>query len=381
MSVSARVLVLAGEASGEMHAAALVKEISAIEPGISFVGIGGSEMEGAGVELLGRCDEIGVVGGVEGLGSLPAVLKTYKRVKRLLAAKDVDLFIPVDYPGMNLRLSCFAKKHNLPVCYYISPQVWAWRRGRVKTISRCVDRMLTILPFEEDLYREAGVDAHYVGHPILSRVKPRLSREAFREKHGISQDATLFLLMPGSRSKEVSYNLPVMLMAAGIIQKRVPDALFALALAPTLKLTHVGPYLSRPYVPPVRVIQEDTYSLIGSSDAAIVASGTATLEVALLGVPMVVVYRVHPSTYRIGKRLVKVRWLSLVNNVLRREAVVEYLQDAATPSAVAEGLLREIKDSEKAKERAEELKQVLSPPAKARSAAELVIEMLKERAS
>ncbi len=381
MSVSARVLVLAGEASGEMHAAALVKEISAIEPGISFVGIGGSEMEGAGVELLGRCDEIGVVGGVEGLGSLPAVLKTYNRVKRLLAAKEVDLFIPVDYPGMNLRLSCFAKKHNLPVCYYISPQVWAWRRGRVKTISRCVDRMLTILPFEEDLYREAGVDAHYVGHPILSRVKPRLSREAFREKHGISQDATLFLLMPGSRSKEVSYNLPVMLRAAGIIKRRVPYALFALALAPTLKLTQVGPYLSRPYAPPVRVIQEDTYSLIGSSDAAIVASGTATLEVALLGVPMVVVYRVHPSTYRIGKRLVKVRWLSLVNNVLQREAVVEYLQDAATPSAVADGLLREIKDSEKAKRRAEELKQVLSPPAKTRSAAELVIEMLKERGS
>ncbi len=378
MKHSPRVLVLAGEASGEMHAAALVRDIARIDPSISFVGIGGCEMAAAGVELLGHCEEIGVVGGVEGLHSLPEVLKTYKRVKRLLASGEVDLFIPVDYPGMNLRLACHAHKCGIPVCYYISPQVWAWRERRIKTIARCVDRMMVILPFEEAIYRKAGIDAHYVGHPLLDSVRPTLKREEFRKRCGIPRESLLVTLMPGSRPKEVGYNLPVMLRAAGLISREVPDAQFALALAPTLKPSQVGVYLSKPGTPPVRIFKGDTYSLIGASDGALVASGTATLEVALLGIPMVVVYRVHPSTYEIGKRLVRVRWLSLVNNVLQEGAVPEFIQHAATPEEVSRGLLRRIEMVEESRELAQRLKGVLSPPEGFRRASELVLEMLRE---
>ncbi len=374
-----KVLVLAGEASGEMHAAALVNGIKQVAPQVSFVGIGGDAMAKAGVELLGRCDEISVVGGVEGLGNLPAVLRTYRQVKGLLSTGDVDLFVPVDYPGMNLRLACQASRHGVPVCYYISPQVWAWRRGRVKTIARCVDRMLVILPFEEPLYRQAGVDAHYVGHPLLNRVRPRVQRRAFRNSLGIPEDAVLFTLMPGSRSKEVAYNLPVMLGAAGLVSSEIPGAVFALALAPTLSLAEVGPMLSGPGIPPVKVVRDDTYSLVNASDAAMVASGTATLEVALLGVPMVVVYRVHTSTYEVARRLVRVRWLSLVNNVLQEEAVPELIQDKATPKALARRVIQVLGEREKSKGLAHRLRQVLSPPEGGKRAADLVLEMLQGR--
>jgi len=376
--VSARVLVLAGEASGEMHAAALVKGVLQRNPAVEFLGVGGQEMEAAGVNLFASCSDISVVGGVEGIESLPAVLGVYRRVKRMLTQGEVDLFLPVDYPGMNLKLSCHAKKSGVPVCYYISPQVWAWRKGRVKTISRCVDRMLVILPFEEELYRGAGVDARYVGHPILSRVRPEVEREGFREKMGIPNDSPLFTLMPGSRPKEVHYNLPVMLKAASILNERLGNAVFALALAPTLRFGDLGSCLSAPGLPEVQVVRDDAYSLLNASDAAILASGTATLEAALLGVPMVVVYRVHPSTYQVGKRLVKVQWLSLVNNVLQAPEVPELLQDAATPQAVAEEVLKVMGEKRAAVQRAGKLREMLSPPGDLPSAAELVLELLEK---
>lgn len=338
-----KIFIVAGEESGDHHGAELVSAICSRMPGLSFVGIGGEEMEKAGVEIVSASGKISVVGIVELLEKAPSLLKAYLKARRVITHTPLLASIFIDFPDFNLRLARVARKAGLPVFYYISPQVWAWRKGRIRAISRLVDRMLVILPFEEAFYREHGVEVDYVGHPLTERMrgfmKVGTAGPSWEPHHPVIG------LMPGSRVREVSAMLPHLLEAAKIMKRELPAARFTLLLArgaggkAALRLIR-GAALD------VEVKEGPDYQAMAGFNYLIVASGTATLEAGLLRIPMVIVYRGHLLSWLLTKPLIKVPHIGLPNLVAGERIVPELRQYKVTGERIAEAALKVLKHEE-----------------------------------
>lgn len=340
-------MIVTGEASGDLHGSRLVKAMRALRPNLTFSGMGGTELSRAGVDILFDAAKIAVVGFIEVLSHLKDIISAQKILRRQLERKRPSLLILIDFPDFNLLLARKAKKLGIPVFYYISPQVWAWRSGRVKTIGRLADRIGVILPFEESYYRDRGVAAHYVGHPLLDSVHVSQTRDDYCRFLGIGSEKKIVGLMPGSRIKEIKRLLPVFLEAALRLQKKSNDSLcFVIPLAPTLTekdLAGNGLDALRGEMD-VRIVREDRYGMMAACDAVIAASGTVTLELLLVDTPMVVAYKVSPRTYQLGRLLVKVDFFSLVNLIGGERIVPELLQEEASPERISEALYQLLYD-------------------------------------
>ncbi len=330
-------MIVAGEASGDLHGANLIKAMLKTRPDLTFFGMGGSELKAAGVEIFCDAGKVAVVGVVEVLAHLSDILAARRLLIKKLKKERPALLILIDFPDTNLMLAKQAKKIGIPVFYYISPQVWAWRSGRVKTIGRLVDKIGVILPFEEQFYRERGVEAHYVGHPLLDSVKVTMSRDAFCHRYEIDPDHKTVGLLPGSRKKEISSLLPTFLEAAKRMQQKYQKHIvFLISLASTITeddLMENGLDEYRRFVD-IRIVRQNRYDMMAACDAVVAASGTVTLELAILNVPMVVVYKVSPQTYYLGKLLVKTKYISLVNLIAQAPVVPELLQEQGNPGSI-----------------------------------------------
>jgi lipid-A-disaccharide synthase len=338
------VLIVAGEASADLHGSNLVRAMRRMDPGISFQGIGGREMQDAGVEILVPSSQMAVVGLTEVLSRLFAIVRAYVRLKNLLHKADPSLLVLIDYPDFNLMLAGVAKRCKVPVLYYISPQIWAWRTGRIQKISSRVDRMAVILPFEQDFYRKRGIHVEYVGHPLMDLVPPRLGPCPLWKGAGVEADPPLIGLLPGSRKDEIRNLLPPMVRAVEILWSRYPGLKCILPVASTISPDMIRSAMGQTSVQ-IELIQGTMYERLCSCQLALVASGTATLEVAIMGVPMVIVYRVSPVTYRIAKRIIRVPHVGLVNLVAGEEVVPELIQDEVTPHKMALEAIRILEHS------------------------------------
>lgn len=348
-------MIVAGEASGDLHGGNLVRAMHEMVPDLSFYGVGGKRMEAAGVELLADAADMAVVGLTEVAFKLGMILRVMRRLKTSLLQEKPDLVILIDYPDFNLPVARAARKRGIKVLYYISPQVWAWRKGRIETIRKTVNQMVVILPFEEEFYRNAGVDVTFVGHPLLDEVRKKYSRPEALKRFGLREDAVTVALLPGSRRSEVAVLLPEMLRACGILTEKISPLQFILPIAGTLDPAFVRDILGQ-FPVRVSVIRDEIYDVIGVSDAAIVASGTATLETALLETPMVVVYKVSGVSYAIGRRFIRVDHISLVNLIAGRAVVPELIQAEANPERIA----AEVKDIVTLRGKAKEMKASLA---------------------
>lgn len=373
-----RILIIAGEASGDLHGANLVKALQERSSDLKIYGVGSRRMREAGVTMLADASEISVVGATEVLTHIGAIYAVYSTLKRFLREERPDLVVLIDFPDFNILTGKAAKKLGIPVLYYISPQVWAWRKGRVKTIAKLVEAILVVFPFEVELYRSAGVDVRFVGHPLADVVNSPYTREEARTQLGIAPDRRTIALLPGSRRKEIMHLLPDMLEAAKLLQGRFPDVQLVLPVAPTLERGFVQSYVGKSGAA-VSLIDGRVYDVLRASDAAIVTSGTATLETGLMAVPMVIVYRASRLTYWIGRLLVSVRNFGLVNIVAGRSVVPELLQNDATPERIAGELGTILDDPEKHRRITDELvrvRTVLGEGGASRRAAEAVLEVL-----
>lgn len=327
------IFIVAGEESGDMHGAALMGQLKRMIPGLYFAGMGGQRMKDEGLFGLDS-REVSVVGVVEVLGKLVKILGSMRSLKREIRTDHFDAVVLIDFPDFNLRIAKEAKRLGIPVIYYISPQVWAWRKGRLEKIARVVDKMMVVFPFEVTLYRQVGVDVEYVGHPLADTARCALTQSEARASLGVAPGEKVVALLPGSRTGEVKRLLGPMVKAAAIISKRLGGkASFLLPAAASIEDALLQRHIKG--APSIKVVRGDMYGALRAADAAIVASGTATLETALIGTPMVIVYRMSPVSYGIAKALVKLEHAGLPNIVAEREVVPELIQGEATPERMA----------------------------------------------
>lgn len=373
------ILIVAGEASGDLHGAHLAKALRERAPGVTIAAMGGKALAAEGVTMLADAAKLAVVGIFEVISHLGDIRAAMTTLTRHLREERPDLLVLIDYPDFNLLLARQAKKLGIPILYYISPQVWAWRSGRVRTIRRLVNRMAVILPFEQDFYGRHGMKVDFVGHPLLDSVGTTIPREAFCARHAIDPGNTLVGLLPGSRKKEIGAMLPLFLAAAEQLAVRRPNLTFLIPLAPTLSRADLDQWGLRDTDLDIRVIEEERYDLMTACHAVMAASGTVTLELAILGVPMVVSYRVSPLTYALGRRLIKVPYASLVNLVADERVVEELLQEEATPEKLGAAVGRLLDDAPYRQAMIARLAQVraaLGEPGASRRTAQLALEMI-----
>ncbi len=374
-----RIMILAGEASGDLQGAYLVQELKNLSPEIELFGIGGRRMEKAGVRLVSDITQIAVVGFVEVLKHIKVFRRILKKLDDLMEKERPQGIILIDNPGFNLRVAKKARKKNIPVNYYISPQVWAWGRKRVKKITNLVKKMVVILPFEERIYQEAGCPVSFIGHPFMDIVKPLLPKEKAYERFKLEKNKPIIGLLPGSREGEIKRLLPVMVETAKRIKERIPDSQFILPLAPTLSRERVNTVLKR-VNSSIRIVEDPTFDARNIMDFALVASGSATLENACLGLPMIIIYKVHFTTWLLSKILLKIPYIGLVNVVAGRKIVPEFLQYGARPEKIAQAALKILQDSKRLNGMKAELakvKEKLGEPGAPRRAAENILETLE----
>ena len=334
---SKHVLIVAGEASADQHGSNLVRAIKKIAPEIDFRGIGGTKMADSGVNTLISSSDMAVVGLTEVLSKFNYIVGAYLRLKNILNNTHPDLLILIDYPDFNLRLARVAKKNKIPVLYYISPQIWAWRSRRIKKIARRVDRIAVIFPFEKKFYKERGVEVDFVGHPLLDAAPPELKESPVINGKGFKKDYPVLGLLPGSRGDEVRNLLPLMIESVEILSARYNGLKCILPLASTVSRELVQSIInnSSAYI---EISRSDIYKTLARCDMALIASGTATLEAAIMGIPMIIVYKVSTISHMIGKMVIKVPHIGLVNLVAGKEVVPELIQDEVTPA----GIVREV---------------------------------------
>ncbi|HEX8907683.1 MAG TPA: lipid-A-disaccharide synthase [Anaeromyxobacteraceae bacterium] len=332
------VLIVATEASADLHAARVLEELRLLRPGVSAFGMGGARLRAAGLDALRDAEEMSVMGVAEVLPKIPVILAILRQLAAAAAARRPRVALLVDSPDFNLPLARRLKRAGIPVVYYVSPSVWAWRRGRVRTIARAVDRMLCILPFEERFYEGTGVSARFVGHPLLERPPPG-PPAAYRASLGLPPERLTVALVPGSRRSELKRIFPPMLEAAELIRARHPDAQFVVPVAPTLSEEALRPYLARHATLEVKLAPGRVDQAVGAADAALVKSGTSVLETALMLRPMVVVYRLSWLSYLVGRLFVRLAHFALVNLLAGRALVPELLQRQASPERMAAELL------------------------------------------
>jgi len=342
---SGLVVIVAGEASADLHGSSLVKAMKRLNPDIAFWGIGGEKMAQAGVKILTHSSEMAVVGLTEVFYRLRTIHKASKKLKSILKNNRPDLLILIDYPDFNIHIARTAKRFQVPVLYYISPQVWAWRSGRVRKIARRIDRMAVILPFEKAFYNQRLMNVEYVGHPLLDVCPREVDRKQVILKLGADHGHPVVGLLPGSRKEEISNLLPIMVNAAEILGRSYPEIQCVLPLAPGIEPTLAQSILDNSEVS-IKVFQGDIYEVLSVCDVALVSSGTATLETAIMGVPMVVAYRVSPISHRVGKMIINVPFISLVNLVGEEEVVPELIQDEVTADRLAHEVQTILEDTE-----------------------------------
>ena len=325
-------MIIAGEASGDLHGGALAERLHRLAPERPLVGIGGTRMQAAGVELLENVDNLAVMGFVEVLAHIPKHWALLRTMRKRLAAGQVGLVVLIDYPGFNLKLAASAKAASVPVLYYVTPQVWAWGAGRLPKIAAVVTKAAPILPFEEKLLRDHGIDAEFVGHPLLDRALELPSRDAARSQLGLAHDRPVLALFPGSRAQEIGRHLGDFIATGEEMRRRVPELQVVVSVAPTIQLESARV--------PFPLVRGASFPLLRAADAAMCKSGTTTLEAAVAGCPLVVAYRTNTLTYVIARRLVKIPHIGLVNVVAGREVAREFVQDALNPRDVADELER-----------------------------------------
>jgi lipid-A-disaccharide synthase len=328
------VMLSAGEASGDRHAAQLFRELRALVPGVRGIGMGGAALREAGVELCYDSSGIGVIGLVEIARHYGEIRRALDLMQKTARERRPDLLICVDYKEFNFRLAKAAKARGIKVLFYVSPQIWAWRPGRVKSYGRIIDHMAVIFPFEVPFYEAYQVPVSYVGHPLAGKVKTTLSRDAALEKFGLTGDRPVIGLLPGSRANEIKRLLPVILAAAGRLAAQFEGARFLLFQAPSVADEALRDQLAASGLD-AQVIRGQDYDALQCCDTVVTVSGTATLEVALMGVPMVIVYRLTPLSYWLGRLLVRIPWIGLPNILAGKSIVREFIQHEATAENIA----------------------------------------------
>jgi lipid-A-disaccharide synthase len=340
-----RVMLSCGEPSGDLYAGALVTALRARDPELVAFGLGGERLKAAGAELIGDFRGLAVTGLVEALRVLPDSYAMYKRLTDAARTRRPDVLVLVDYPDFNFRLMAAVRRLGVPIVYYVSPQLWAWRSGRIHTMKQLVDRVLPIFPFEEALYRREGVDVRFVGHPLVDLAVATTPREVVAQQLELDPGRPIVALLPGSRANELQRLVPILAAAVPRIASAVLGTQFIVARAPNLPDSYFAPFHG--VGAPVRVVADRTDDILAASDVVVTASGTATVQTALHGKPMVVVYRLAPITYKVGKPLVRVSMYSMVNLVAGERIVEELIQDACTPEAVTRETVALLTDADR----------------------------------
>ncbi|GAB6905439.1 Lipid-A-disaccharide synthase [Desulfosarcina cetonica] len=376
---SKRIMIIAGEASGDMHGAKLAESLKRYDRQVFLCGIGGSAMRAEGVELLLDANTLSVVGITEVLTKLPAIRQAMQRVKNALSRLRPHLLILIDYPDFNFRVAAIAKRQNIPVLYYISPQIWAWRQNRVKTIKRLVDHMAVILPFELPFYLKHRVPVTFVGHPLLDRIQP----QAADMTRLSTPSPTTIGLLPGSREKEVTTLLPVMIAAAKKIRQDCPTTRFLVSCADSIDAKLIDDTVNRIAEPlDIKVVKGPASTLFKQSQLLVAASGTVTLEAALHGIPLVIIYKVSPLSYWLGRRLIKVKHIGIVNLIAQKSLLPELIQADASPAEIAatvSGMLNNPKRLNQIRAELLRVRNVLGGPGASDRVARIAFNLIKKR--
>ncbi|HEX7419956.1 MAG TPA: lipid-A-disaccharide synthase [Thermoanaerobaculia bacterium] len=369
-----KLAVVAGEASGDLHAAEVIAELKKLDPRLETFGIGGDLLQNQGMTILHHAREMGIVGLFNVIRHLGMFRRIFRELLARIERERPDLVLLVDYPDFNLRVAKRCKAMGLRVVYYISPQIWAWRRGRVKQIAKSVDHMIVIFPFEEEFYRQYGVPVTYVGHPLIEELQSPLPRQRERvalsdaeRSEGESKGRVRVALLPGSRRMEVTALLPPMLAAVKIL-----DVDAFIVQAPTIDRS-----LLESLAPGVKIVPHDRGEAIAGADVALSSSGTATLECAVLGTPVVVMYRLSPMTYRLAKWLVRLPYFSLVNIVAGKQVVPELLQNDVTGPNIAAAVRKLLADRDRVREDLRAVRAKLGEPGASRRAAEAIMSVAR----
>ncbi len=372
-------MISCGEPSGDLYAGALTTELQRLEPATSIVGLGGHHLREAGAALTADFSGLSVTGLLEVARLLPRTYATYRSLVRAAKANRPDVFVAIDFPDFNFVLARAMRKLGVPVVYYISPQLWAWRRGRMKTMRRIARRVLVIFPFEEAIYREAGIPVQWVGHPLFDVAKPPVPRAEFLTGIGLDPGRPVVALLPGSRRNELHAILPDLLAAAAIVRERLPRVQFIVARAPHLSDALFAPL--QDLAGGAVILEGRADDVLAAADVALVASGTVTVQAALHECPMVVVYRLSALTYRLGKPFVHVDTYAMANLVAGRRVVPELIQEAFTPARVADEALRVLTNPAHAASVRRDLSEVrsrLGAAGASRRAAEAVLEVARQ---
>ena len=376
----ARILISAGEASGDIHAAAVTAAIKKIDPSAEVFGMGGDALRNSGGEVLFDIKDHGVMGFVEVIKKLPALFQLRDDFEKVMDERKPDCLITVDYPGFNMKLAKLAHEKGIPVVSYIAPSAWAWHKSRAKNVAKIVDRVACIFPFEYDVYKEAGAKVEFVGHPLVDIVKPSMTINEANAFAGKKEGRKLILLMPGSRLMEIEKMLPTLLEAAKIIQKQLPEVDFVMPRAGTIPVNLLEDKIKASGLE-VRITEGHNYDLFSVADLALATSGTVTLEAALCGLGSVIVYRTNPLTYVIAKMVVNIPHIGLPNIVAGKSVVPELIQNDFTPAKVAKAAM-ELLESERnvlLKKDLEYVKERLGKPGAVNRVAELVLKIAGEK--
>ena len=375
-----KILMIAGEVSGDIYGADLARHLYRQIP-VKITGIGGKRMREAGVDILYDSSEISVVGLSEILPRLRAIIRAYRIVTGLIRSRSVDSLILIDYPGFNIRVAGVAKRCGIPVIYYISPQIWAWKKGRLRLLAQRVKKMIVILPFEAAIYKEAGVDCSFIGHPLVDEVLNTRPLGETIHRYGIDKDQPVIGLFPGSRIGEVSALLPDILEAARILKDDNPQIQFVMAVADSLDFQQIHETISRSSLD-VKIIKGEANDVLNICDIIIAASGTITLQAALLEKPMVILYKLSHITHAIARLLVQINHIGLVNILAGRRIVPELLQKEVTPGRIAAETKKMLYDKDYhagIKKDLHDVKIKMGPPGASERAARVIAEMLKSK--
>jgi lipid-A-disaccharide synthase len=367
-----RILIITGEASGDLHGANLARALKQVDPSLSIVGIGGARMKAAGIDMIPDVAQLDIIGLI-GPTAVKTMIRRIRSIRRVIRAEPWDLVVLIDNPGLNFHFARVAKAAGRRVLYYIAPQIWAWRPRRIRWVQRRVDHVVVILPFEADLYHRAGVRCTFVGHPLLDEVAPSYDRTELRKRFGLEESRPVIGLLPGSRQGEIRSLLPVMLDTAARLSAREPMQ-FILAQAPSVSDALLRECLAQSRVP-VQVIHGQASEVMAASDLLFVASGTATLQAAVVGTPMILLYATTWLTYRIAKFLIRVDCIGLVNLVAGRKIVPELIQQEATADRLyreAERLLQDHEAYDQMRTALRAVREKLGQPGASRRAAEVV---------
>ena len=376
----ARILISAGEASGDIHAAAVTAAIKKIDPSAEVFGMGGDALRNSGGEVLFDIKDHGVMGFVEVIKKLPALFQLRDDFEKVMDERKPDCLITVDYPGFNMKLAKLAHEKGIPVISYIAPSAWAWHKSRAKNVAKIVDRVACIFPFEYDVYKEAGAKVEFVGHPLVDIVKPSMTINEANAFAGKKEGRKLILLMPGSRLMEIEKMLPTLLDAAKIIKKQLPEVDFVMPRAGTIPVNLLEDKIKSSGLE-VRITEGHNYDLFSVADLALATSGTVTLEAALCGLGSVIVYRTNPLTYMIAKMVVNIPHIGLPNIVAGKSVVPELIQNDFTPIKVAKAAMELLEGERNAllKKDLEYVKERLGKPGAVNRVAELVLKIAGEK--